>query len=164
MAIADECLGYLTSLLRQELTVAPANSTIERLRCAEAAPTAACHRCHHRLPPLAATHPPVFTHRTPRSIALGAVELALTPRDQAKTAWPADLPATVDRLAAAFDQFVDELSASPALAAAPSPAAKVKAVADAVWSKLVKGSYSKDLPHAQVGGQCWAELVALHCW
>lgn len=85
------------------------------------------------------------------SIALGVVELALTPRDQSKAAWPADLPAQVDSLAAAYDAFAEELSASPALAAAASTAAKVKAVADAVWGKLVKGSYSKDLPHAQVG-------------
>lgn len=84
------------------------------------------------------------------SIALGAVELALTPRDQSKAVWPADLPATVDSLAAAFDGFVATLASSPALAAEASAAAKVKAVADAVWAKLQKG-YSKDLQHAQVG-------------
>lgn len=88
-----------------------------------------------------------------RSIALGVVELALTPRDQSKAAWPADLPATVEALAAAFDAFVAGLASSPALTGAASAAAKVKVVADAVWSKLQKG-YSKDLQHAQVGRRC----------
>ncbi|KAI7841369.1 hypothetical protein COHA_004987 [Chlorella ohadii] len=82
------------------------------------------------------------------SIALGVVELALTPRDQSKAAWPADLPATVEALAAAFDAFVAGLASSPALVGAAAAAAKVKVVADAVWSKLQKG-YSKDLQHAQ---------------
>lgn len=76
------------------------------------------------------------------------MEVALTQRDAIKRAWPSDLPAAVDALAAAFDGFVAQLAASPALAG--PPAAKVKAVADAVWSKLNKGSYSKDLQHAQV--------------
>ena len=79
------------------------------------------------------------------------MELVLTPKDESKREWPQDLPATVDCLAAAFDQFAEELAGAPALCAAPSAAAKVKAVADAVWSKLQKGSYSKDLQHAQVG-------------
>lgn len=78
------------------------------------------------------------------------MEVALTQRDAAKRAWPADLPATVDALVAVFDGFVAQLATSPALAG--PPAAKIKAVADAVWSKLNKGSYSKDLQHAQVGG------------
>lgn len=56
------------------------------------------------------------------------------------------------RVLQAFDGFVAELARSAALAAAPTPATKVKAVADAVWSRLNKGSYSKDLQHAQVGG------------
>ena len=81
------------------------------------------------------------------------VELALTPKDAAKQAWPANLPAAVEQMAAAFDAFVAELAASPALAAPQPAAAKVKAVADAVWAKLQKGSYSKDLQHAQVRWQ-----------
>lgn len=87
------------------------------------------------------------------------VELALTPRDQSKAAWPAELPATVEALAAAFDAFVEGVASSPALAGAASAAAKVKAVADAVWGKLQKG-YSKDLQHAQVGCACWSRQSA----
>ena len=117
-------------------------------------PAPAAYRCS--MPP---TTPP------PGSIALGAVELALTPRDQSKASWPADLPATVDSLAAVFDGFVEGLAGSPALAGAPSPAAKVKAVADAVWAKLQKG-YSKDLQHAQVWAAApnlRARMAALRC-
>lgn len=101
-----------------------------------------------------------FTPSPLCSIALGAVEVALTPRDQSKAAWPADLPATVEALAAAFDAFVDGVAGNPALAGAPSAAAKVKAVADAVWAKLQKG-YSKDLQHAQVGGRSTGRLLCV---
>lgn len=48
------------------------------------------------------SRPLVFLRsRDCHSIALGAVEVALTARDAAKRAWPADLPATVDSLAQA---------------------------------------------------------------
>jgi hypothetical protein len=77
--------------------------------------------------------------------------MALTPKDATKRQWPRDLPSAVAQLEAAFDAIVDGLAApGGCLLACPSPAAKVKAVADAVWSKLTKGSYSKDLLHAQV--------------
>ncbi|KAL4859226.1 Acyl-coenzyme A oxidase [Chlorella vulgaris] len=82
------------------------------------------------------------------SIALGAVELSLTSKDVSKQQWPQDLQATVQELDAAFEQWVGDVTTNAALTAAPSTAAKVKAVADAVWSKLNKG-YSKDLQHAQ---------------
>ena len=93
------------------------------------------------------------------SIALGAVELSLTPKDASKQKWPADLPGTVNQLAAAFEAYVGELAGSGMLQAEAAPAAKVKAVADAVWSKLNKG-YSKDLQHAQVGS---CAFVMLFC-
>jgi hypothetical protein len=87
------------------------------------------------------------------------VEHSLTPRDESKQVWPSDLPGTVAALDAAFEAWVGDLAGAPALAAANSPAAKVKAVADAVWSRLNKGAFSKDLQHAQ-HVFCFAALLA----
>jgi hypothetical protein len=95
-----------------------------------------------------AMHVKQFAAFARRSIALGAVELSLTSKDVSKQQWPQDLQATVQELDAAFEQWVGDVTTNAALTAAPSTAAKVKAVADGVWSKLNKG-YSKDLQHAQ---------------
>lgn len=45
----------------------------------------------------------------------------------------------------------------------PALQAKVKLVADAVWSKLSAGSFSKDILHAQVLSPCWLRCTALRC-
>ena len=98
------------------------------------------------------------------SIALGAVELSLTPKDASKQKWPADLPGTVNQLAAAFEAYVGELAGSVMLQAEAAPAAKVKAVADAVWSKLKQGIQQG--PAARAGWQLRFRRVVLpvlHC-
>ena len=152
----EPCLAYLEALLEKELAADAGSSSVERLRCGRRR-RRRC-RCRRRrwlrfwTATSDASHA-AFMPLDLRSIALGVVELALTPRDQSKAAWPADLPATVEALAAAFDAFVAGLASSPALVGAAAAAAKVKVVADAVWSKLQKG-YSKDLQHAQVGRRC----------
>lgn len=145
-------LPYLEALLRRELAASDGDTSIEKLRHVLFTRRPSGHVAWSPPPP-----PPPLRRRhgsrprcSPCSIALGAVELALTAKDATKRAWPADLPSHVEALAASFDGFVEELAAAAPLAAAPSAAAKVKAVADAVWSRLTKGSFSKDLPHAQV--------------
>ena len=78
------------------------------------------------------------------SIVLGALEAPLSRKDA--EAWPEDLPEQVQRHVAAFAAWVE---ASPAwLDGGAAGPAKVKAIADAVWSKLQKG-FSKDVLHAQ---------------
>jgi hypothetical protein len=90
------------------------------------------------------------------SIALGLVEASLTAKDPAQQLWPelSVLEAQVDACAAAVRAFAADQAARlpPPGQSAPSRDASrraaVKAVADAVWSKLT-GSFSKDVPHAQ---------------
>lgn len=131
------CLAHLEALLRSELQATPQTSSVERLRWAMHASGACAFP-----PPPPPLPPPLTTTRCaalppprPCSIALGAVETALTCRDASQRSWPTDLAARVDELAPAFDGFVESLAAAPALAAASTVAAKVKATADAVWSK-----------------------------
>ena len=85
------------------------------------------------------------------SLALGAVEAALTARVPAQRLWPTALPSSVAALLADFDRWVDDLAAQLAHGATLTARAKITAVADAVWKRLQKG-YAKDLLHAQVSG------------
>ena len=85
------------------------------------------------------------------SIALGLCELPLTSKTQERVPG-SELPEQLASLLADFDDWVAALHAQLA-AKLPQPSArdKVKAIADAVWSKLT-GSFSKDTLHAQASG------------
>lgn len=78
------------------------------------------------------------------SIVLGALEAPLSRKDA--EAWPEDLPEQVQRHAESFAAWLEASTAW--LDGGAAGPAKIKAMADAVWSKLQKG-FSKDVLHAQ---------------
>ncbi|KAL3136760.1 Menin [Trebouxia sp. C0009 RCD-2024] len=81
------------------------------------------------------------------SIALGAVETPLTKKDPAHQIWPANLMDEVDECMKIFENFVATINSQIA-AKQLDLRAKVKLVADAVWSKLT-GVFVNDVLHVQ---------------
>lgn len=81
------------------------------------------------------------------SLALGIVESALASKKEEDRIWPLSLQEQVENAFDAFNDFVQLLIA--ATQSLGDSRTKVKAVADGVWSKLEKRSFSKDILHAQ---------------
>ncbi|GAB4822004.1 hypothetical protein N2152v2_009050 [Parachlorella kessleri] len=82
------------------------------------------------------------------SIALGLCEAPLTAKQEANQQWPQGLQRHVESSLEVFESFVLQVHQQLHAAGALDSRGKVKAVADAVWSKLT-GSFSKDILHAQ---------------
>ncbi|KAK9839917.1 hypothetical protein WJX74_000318 [Apatococcus lobatus] len=82
------------------------------------------------------------------SIVLGAVEAPLTVKDTKLQRWPLDLQADIAYATHHLDMFLSEAATNLQKHHCSDTRAKVKMVADLIWSKLT-GVFAKDILHAQ---------------